>query len=86
MDMLEVYNSELWNTNSSVNKKIEVIQRRFLKKILNIRWPKRMSNERLCQITKQEEKTELSCQEMCNKLVGSLTSIGQTNSCKKSFR
>ena len=50
-----LYNSELWITNTKLNNKINVFQRSLLRRILNIRYPKIISNAKLYQITKEKE-------------------------------
>ena len=47
-----LYNSELWSLNSSLEGAVDAFQRRLLRKMLNITWPKKISNEKLSNITK----------------------------------
>ena len=47
-----LYNSELWATNESLNKKIDSYHRRLLRYALNLKWPKKISNEELYRKTK----------------------------------
>ena len=47
--------SELWTLNETLKKQINSFQRRLLRRILNIKWPKKLSNERLTEIIKYEE-------------------------------
>ena len=49
-----LYNSELWTMSTALNNKIDCIQRRFLRKILGIHWPKTINNEKLYDKTKQK--------------------------------
>ena len=49
-----MYNSELWTLTKSQEAKINSFQRRLLRKVLNIRWPQKISNEQLENITKHE--------------------------------
>lgn len=54
-----LYNCGLWTTTKEINEKIDVIQRRFLRRILKVRWPKKMTNEKIYEITKQIPWSEL---------------------------
>ena len=54
-----LYNSELWTTNLHVNDKIDIIHRKFLRRILNIKWPKKITNANLYEITKQKPWSEV---------------------------
>ena len=47
-----LYNCELWATTSTINKSIDAYQRRLLRQILNLKWPKTISNQKLYNITK----------------------------------
>ena len=47
--------SELWILNESLKKQIDAFQRKLLRRMLNIKWPRKISNERLKQIVKYEE-------------------------------
>ena len=49
-----LYNSELWTIMQKVESVIDVFQRNLLRQILNVKWPKKISNEKLYQITKQK--------------------------------
>ena len=42
-----LYNSELWTLTDTQEKEIDSFHRRLLRKVVNIRWPKRISNEDL---------------------------------------
>ena len=48
-------NSELWTVNGRIDKKIDCFQRRLLRQALNIRYPKKISNENLKEITNFKE-------------------------------
>ena len=54
-----LYNSELWITNTKLNKKINVFQRSLLRRMLNIKYPKIISNAKLYQITKETEWSDI---------------------------
>lgn len=54
-----LYNSELWTTTSVTNNKIDCIQRRFLRRLLGVRWPKVMSNKKINEKTKQKPWSEM---------------------------
>ena len=47
-----LYNSELWVLNKQLEEKIDSHQRRLIRKILNIKWPKIIKNDELYQKTK----------------------------------
>ena len=48
-----LYNSELWTTTESLNKKIDSLHRRLLRKyVLNIKYPKIIKNEEVYRRTK----------------------------------
>ena len=46
-----LYNCELWNLTKTLENKVNVIQRKYLRNILNIFWPKVIKNEDLYMIT-----------------------------------
>ena len=50
-----LYNSELWTTNKKVNNTIDVFQRNLYRKMLQIRWPHRISNIELYKRVNTEE-------------------------------
>ena len=50
-----LYNCELWTISSKIEKSIDSYQRRLLRKLLKIKWPKNISNDKLYQITKTEK-------------------------------
>ena len=47
-----LFNSELWATNESLNKKIDSYHRRLLRYAINFKWPKKISNDELYEKTK----------------------------------
>lgn len=47
--------SELWVLTENVKKQINSFQRKLLRKMINIKWPKKISNESLKKITKHVE-------------------------------
>ena len=47
-----LYNSELWSLTSTQEHQIDSFQRRLLRQVINIRWPKKISNEELYNKTK----------------------------------
>ena len=49
-----MYNAELWTLNKKSEKQINAFHRKLLRKMLNIRWPTNISNEKLQQKTKQK--------------------------------
>ena len=54
LSSIMLYNSELWTMTKSLEKKLDAFQRRLLRKILKLSWPKHCSNEKLHHITKTE--------------------------------
>ena len=42
-----LYNSELWSLTSTQEHQIDSFQRRLLRQVINIRWPKKISNDEL---------------------------------------
>ena len=49
-----LYNSELWNMNTTTAKKIDEFHRRILRYAIGIKWPRKISTHRLYQLTKTE--------------------------------
>ena len=49
-----LYNSELWALTETLNEKIDAFQRKQLRNILEIKWPKTITNKKLYKITKIE--------------------------------
>ncbi len=44
-----LYNSEVWTLTEQLNHKIDVFQRKLLRRILNIKWTRKKSNIKLYQ-------------------------------------
>ena len=53
-----LYNSELWTLTQTQSNTIDSIQRKFLRKILQLTWPKIISNEKLYEKTEQKPWSE----------------------------
>ena len=49
-----LYNSELWTLTLTKQREIDAFHRRLLRNLLNIRWPNKISNTKLYEITKAE--------------------------------
>ena len=49
-----LYNSELWTVTSKTANRIDFFQRRMLRQAINIRWPKKISSQKLYEMTKVE--------------------------------
>ena len=49
-----LYNSEVWTLTEKLNHTIDVFQRQLLRKILNIKWSRRLSNVKLYEYAKSE--------------------------------
>ena len=47
-----LYNSEVWSLTSTQEHQIDSFQRRLLRQVINIRWPKKISNEEIYKKTK----------------------------------
>ena len=47
-----LYNSELWTVTKQLENTVDVFQRNILRKILDIKWPKKISSEKLYETTK----------------------------------
>ena len=50
-----LYNSELWTTTEAINKQLDSFQRRLLRSVINIKYPKKIKNIDLRQITKHTD-------------------------------
>ena len=50
-----LYNSELWTLTDTLEKQVDSFQRRMLRRVINICWPKVISNERLYEKTEVTE-------------------------------
>ena len=48
-------NAELWTTTTTINGQINAFQRRLLRQVLNIKYPKKISNDNLYKIVNQEQ-------------------------------
>ena len=49
-----LYNSEIWTTTKDMEEAIDTYQRTNLRKILNIRYPRKITNEMLYNTTNQK--------------------------------
>ena len=52
IESIFLYNSELWTVNKTINKQIDSFQRRLLRYMLNIKYPRIITNENLKQKVK----------------------------------
>ena len=50
-----LYNCELWTLTKALEQEIDIFQRKQLRRLLNIRWPRKMRNEELYEITKMRK-------------------------------
>ena len=50
-----LFNSELWTLTETLEKEIDSFQRRLLRRVINIRWPKLISSEKLYKIVGAEK-------------------------------
>ena len=53
-----LYNSELWTLNRKLENEIDIFQRSLLRKILNIKYSKVISNEKLYKLLKKQIESE----------------------------
>ena len=53
-----LYNSEIWTMTKAMQEKIDTFQRNNMRRILNIRYPRKIRNEDLYKITKQQPWSE----------------------------
>ena len=55
VESIFLYNSELWTLTKKIENTINVFQRNLLRKILNIKWPNKISNKALYERTEIDE-------------------------------
>ncbi|KAK4307731.1 hypothetical protein Pmani_020521 [Petrolisthes manimaculis] len=55
VESIFLYNSELWTVNKTTANKIHSFHRRMLRKAINIKWPRKISNEQLYNKTKHHQ-------------------------------
>jgi hypothetical protein len=53
LESIFMYNSELWTLGRRLEKQIDVFQRKLLRRITNIKWPKKIRNDDLYKLTQQ---------------------------------
>jgi hypothetical protein len=53
--LIFLYNSELWTLNKKMEKEIDVFQQKMFRRLLKIRWPRKISNEELRKKTQDEQ-------------------------------
>lgn len=53
------YNCGTWATNKEIERKIDIIQRKQLRTVMDIHWPKTVSNIQLYTLTKQTEASQM---------------------------
>ena len=58
VESIFLYNSELWTITKTIENRIDSYQRRLQRRAINIKWPKKISSERLYEITKQRKWSE----------------------------
>ena len=51
VESIFLYNSELWTVTKTIENKIDSYQRRLQRRAINIKWPKKISTDRLNEIT-----------------------------------
>ena len=64
-----LYNCSTWGLTKTERNKLDAFHRKQLKRVLNIRWPTKISNIRLYQITK-EEPINITCKRARWELLG----------------
>ncbi len=50
-----MYNCEIWTLTKGLEEQIDIIQRQFIRRILNIRWYDRLTNEEVYSLSKCTE-------------------------------
>ena len=55
IESIFLYNSELWTVTKATENTIDTFQRNIMRKILNIKWPDKISNADLYNLTKTKE-------------------------------
>ena len=55
IDSIFLFNSELWTLTETLQEDIDAFQRRLLRRVIDIRWPKLISSEKLYQKTGAEK-------------------------------
>ena len=69
INSIMLYNSELWALTETLNEKIDAFQRKQLRNILEIKWPKTITNEKLYKITKLNHGASQLHEDVSNGLV-----------------
>jgi len=52
VESIYLYNSELWTVTKSIEEEIDAFQRSLLRRLLDIKWPRKITNEELYEKTK----------------------------------
>ena len=58
VESIFLYNSELWTLTKTKEEKIDAYQRRLLRMAINIKWPRKISSEKLYETTKETKWSE----------------------------
>ena len=80
-----LYNSELWTITSSTSKMIDAFHRRMLRRAIDIKWPKKISNEELYRRTKAEPWSKTIKRRRLNWL-GHLMRLDDSTEARKALR
>ena len=58
-----LYNSELWALSETLEKQIDAFQRKLLRRVIDIRWPKVITNEKLHELTNTDKWSKVILEE-----------------------
>ena len=58
IESIFLYNCEVWTVTKAIEKDIDIFQRNLLRRILNIKWSDKVSNEKLYEKTKTKRWSE----------------------------
>jgi hypothetical protein len=53
VESIYLYNSELWTVTKAIEEEIDIFQRSLLRRLLHIKWPKKITNQELYAKTKE---------------------------------
>ena len=79
-----MYNSEIWTLTESKENKIDAFQRKLLRKLMNIRYPNIISNEKLLEKTKQKNWSKFIAEQRL-RWFGHVMRLPENSPAKQSF-
>ena len=80
-----MYNTCLWTVKKSTKNKIDATQRKLLRKALNIKWPNKISNHELMQLTQQQQWSDIIQQQRIRWL-GHALRLPEDSPCKQAIQ